>query len=138
MNYPALLRQLFDKKPFNQKDIIRAVGHIKPDSLAKSLKELREKVSDEDKLFMAQVIVGSLRNQLPNSNPNERVDALKSKEIGQIYEILFEQVIVHFSTIKWSQENKNDNSLTNESEREEQMEYMNCLKSILNIFRLKH
>lgn len=111
VNYPALLRQLFDKKPFNQKDIIRAVGHTKPDSLAKSLKELREKVSDEDKLFMAQVIMESLQNQLTNSNPNKRVDVLKSKEIGQIYEILFEQVIVHFSTIKWRRENKNNNDL---------------------------
>ena len=99
VNYPALLRQLFDKKPLNQKDIIRVVGNIKPDFLAKSLKGLREKVSDEDKLFMAQVIVKSLRDQLPNSSLNA----------SQIYEILFEQVIAHFSTIEWWRKNKNIN-----------------------------
>ena len=60
---------------------------------------------------MAQVIAESLRNQLPNSSPNERVDALKSKKISQIYEILFEQMIVHFSTIEWRRENKNNRDL---------------------------
>ena len=31
VHYPTLLGQLFDKKPFNYKNIIRVVGNIEPD-----------------------------------------------------------------------------------------------------------
>ena len=117
VNYSDLLKQLVNKKEVFQnqeKNIIRAVGDIKPEALlaelTKFLKESKE-LSDQDKLFIAQVIVENLQNQLQNSQSNKRVASLKPREIGQIYEVLSDRMISYFSTTNWHQENKHNRPL---------------------------
>ena len=69
-----------------------------------------DKTSDDHKLLIAQVIVESLQEKLQKQS-NEGTERLNLKNIGLIYEVLFNRVIFDFSTLKWRQENKNKNNL---------------------------
>lgn len=70
-----------------------------------------DKILDDDKLTIAQVIVKSLEDQFQEQS-NEETEELDRKKISLIYEVLFNRVIFDFSSIKWRQENKNNEHLT--------------------------
>ena len=65
----------------------------------------KEKISNQNKLFIAQEMIDLLKNQLRSSESSEKNTALNPKEIKQLYSILFDRIISDFSSIKKRREN---------------------------------